>query len=103
MLANILSAFARKKTLSEDSVEKSELSRCLTIVDLTLLGVGSTLGLGVYVLAGAVAKSEAGPAVTISFLVAAVASAFAGKSVPDAAPFQHAYQAPSSMVGYLWM
>jgi L-asparagine transporter-like permease len=81
MLANILSAFSRKKTLTDDSVEKSELSRCLTIVDLTLLGVGSTLGLGVYVLAGAVAKSEAGPAVTISFLVAAVASAFAGKLV----------------------
>jgi hypothetical protein len=79
MLANVLSVLSRKKTLTNDSVEKSELSRCLTIVDLTLLGVGSTLGLGVYVLAGAVAKSEAGPAVTISFLVAAVASAFAGK------------------------
>jgi hypothetical protein len=79
MLVNVLSALSRKKTLTDESVEKSELDRCLTIVDLTLLGVGSTLGLGVYVLAGAVAKSEAGPAVTISFLVAAVASAFAGK------------------------
>jgi L-asparagine transporter-like permease len=112
MLANILSAFSRKKTLTDDSVEKSELNRCLTIVDLTLLGVGSTLGLGVYVLAGAVAKSEAGPAVTISFLVAAVASAFAGKrcflgiwerqsweSVPDAAPLHIL----TRRFAYFWM
>lgn len=79
MLGNVLSVLSRKKTLTDESVEKSELARCLTVLDLTLLGVGSTLGLGVYVLAGAVAKSEAGPAVTISFLVAAIASAFAGK------------------------
>ncbi|CAH0585957.1 unnamed protein product [Chrysodeixis includens] len=73
----IFNALTRCKQL-EDGDQTTKLSRCLGLVDLTALGIGSTLGLGVYVLAGAVAKTVAGPAVTISFLVAAVASAFAG-------------------------
>lgn len=77
MSGRILSILSRKKTLGDD-LGKSELARVLTVLDLTALGVGSTLGLGVYVLAGSVAKTEAGPAVCLSFLVAAVASAVAG-------------------------
>jgi len=77
-MSGFLAALARKKPNEDESDVKSKLARVLTILDLTGLGVGSTLGLGVYVLAGAVAKDQAGPAVILSFLVAAIASAFAG-------------------------
>ncbi|GJQ71281.1 hypothetical protein Trydic_g11019 [Trypoxylus dichotomus] len=69
-------ALTRKKRFSAD--ETSKLKRVLGLWDLTFLGLGVTLGLGTYVLAGSVAKNHAGPAVCISFLVAAIASAVAG-------------------------
>lgn len=76
-MSRFWNALTRRKT---DDVHEgeSQLARVLNLFDLTALGVGSTLGLGVYVLAGQVAYNIAGPAVTISFLIAALASAFAG-------------------------
>ncbi|XP_043272129.1 cationic amino acid transporter 3 [Venturia canescens] len=78
MAAKLWRAFSRKRVDVDDDGDKGELARVLGVFDLTALGVGSTLGLGVYVLAGRVAKETAGPAVCISFLIAAIASAFAG-------------------------
>lgn len=73
--ASLWKATWRKKHLDDGP---SELARVLGLLDLTALGVGSTMGLGVYVLAGTVSRTQAGPAVVISFLIAAIASVFAG-------------------------
>lgn len=80
MLSSLWTALSRKKR-NDGTGEESKLARVLNLFDLTALGVGSTLGLGVYVLAGSVAHDQAGPAVTISFLIAAIASAIAGKYI----------------------
>lgn len=68
----------RRKHIKEEDLEKTNLARVLSIIDLTALGVGGTLGAGAYVVSGQVAKADAGPAVVISFFIAAVASILAG-------------------------
>lgn len=56
------------------------LQKCLTVLDLTSLGVGSCVGTGMYLVSGLVAKNYAGPAVVFSFMIAALASILSGKS-----------------------
>uniref|UniRef100_A0A8D2KYF9 Solute carrier family 7 member 4 n=1 Tax=Varanus komodoensis TaxID=61221 RepID=A0A8D2KYF9_VARKO len=75
-LARFCQKLSRVKTL-EDNMMETPLHRCLTTVDLALLGIGGMVGSGLYVLTGTVAKETAGPAIVLSFIVAGVASLLA--------------------------
>ena len=78
LFEHVFVAFARRKPVTTNNVLHSQLRRCLTVWDLTTLGIGSILGAGIYILAGTVARDLAGPGVLLSFLIAGAASLLSG-------------------------
>jgi APA family basic amino acid/polyamine antiporter len=58
--------------------EAHELKRALGPVNLILIGIGSIIGAGIFVIAGTAAAEHAGPAVLVSFGIAGLGCLFAG-------------------------
>lgn len=56
----------------------TELKRTLTAWNLVALGIGAIIGAGLFSLTGIAAADHAGPAVSLSFVIAAIGCAFAG-------------------------
>ncbi|XP_069788771.1 cationic amino acid transporter 4 [Narcine bancroftii] len=104
-LARFCQKLNRVKTL-EDNMMETALNRCLSTLDLTMLGIGGMVGSGLYVLTGTVAKDIAGPAVIISFIFAGFASLLAafcyaefGSRIPKTGS---AYMFTYVSVGEIW-
>lgn len=59
-------------------MKDKEAGKNLGLLDLSILGIGAIIGTGILVLTGIVAAQNSGPAIAISFLIAAIASGFIG-------------------------
>jgi APA family basic amino acid/polyamine antiporter len=69
----------RKKSIEQmlqASAQSAGLKKALGALDLTFLGIGAIIGTGIFVLTGTGAV-QAGPALMVSFLIAALACTFA--------------------------
>src|ERR671932_1849505 len=105
----------RRKPLRDvdDEVEKSGLFKSLGLWQLTAIGVGGIIGVGIFSLAGLVAHGDAdnpgvGPAVLIAFLIAGLASAaaavsyaeFAGMIPRAGSAYTYGYVALGEIIGW---
>jgi len=72
--------WGKRKTIESLQTEAASggLKRSLSSTSLVALGVGAIIGAGLFSLTGIAAADHAGPAVTLSFIIAAVGCAFAG-------------------------
>lgn len=76
-----MSVFVKKSLealLAQADDSEKGLKRTLGAANLVALGIGAIIGAGLFVRTAAAAGQAAGPAVTLSFIVAAVGCAFAG-------------------------
>ncbi|GGT10573.1 amino acid permease [Streptomyces chromofuscus] len=75
------STLFRTKKVEQSILDTEEpehaLRKSLSALDLTVFGVGVIIGTGIFVLTGAVAKNNAGPAVALAFVVSGVVCALA--------------------------
>ncbi|MHB1946591.1 MAG: amino acid permease [Gammaproteobacteria bacterium] len=75
----------RTKSIRPPRTEAVSLRRCLSTLDLTLMGIGAIIGAGVFVLTGVAAATEAGPAITISYVISGLACLFSALAYAELA------------------
>jgi basic amino acid/polyamine antiporter, APA family len=78
MASNLWAKKSIDKLVANATGEANQLKRSLSSTSLVALGIGAIIGAGLFSLTGIAAANHAGPAVTISFVLAALGCAFAG-------------------------
>lgn len=79
----MLSYLWRKKPITPHV--DNGLHRSLNLFDLTFMGIGAIIGAGVFVLTGVAAATKAGPAISLSYVIAGLASLFAALAYAEMA------------------
>src|SRR5246127_4468847 len=74
----LLRAEAGTSGFGELAKGETQLRRTLSLVSLVALGIGAVIGAGIFVLTGHAAAEHAGPAISLSFVLAGIVCAFAG-------------------------
>ena len=104
------SLFQRKKIGGlDDDPQGVELQRTLGPLNLIALGIGAIIGAGLFSLTGLAAGDNAGPAVVISFMIAAVGCGFAGMCYSELASmipvagsaYTYAYATLGELIGWI--
>lgn len=76
----LIAQLTRHKTIEQLQAEvgqRRDFRRVLGLWQLTAIGLGGIIGVGIFVLAGQQAAANAGPAVALAFIIAGIASAAA--------------------------
>ena len=109
MSASFRAAATRRLPVGADSVAPHDLRRVLGLWQLTAIGLGAIIGVGIFVLTGVIAATTAGPAVVLSFLLAGAASGaaalcyaeFAGAIPRAGSIYTYAYATFGELAGFL--
>ncbi len=97
----------RKKPIEQQAV--SYLKKDLTLKDLIMLGIGAVIGTGIFVVTGTAAADYAGPALSLSFVIAALVvvlsglcfAEFASRVPVSGGPYSYLYVVFGELIAWL--
>ena len=109
---SLIAQLTRHKTIEQlqaEAGERRDFRRVLGVWQLTSIGIGGIIGVGVFVLAGQQAALNAGPAVALAFIIAGIASAaaalcyaeFAGLIPVTGSAYTYSYATLGELVAWL--
>ena len=74
---SVLRTKSVEQSIADTDEPEFRLKKSLSALDLTVFGIGVVIGAGIFTLTGRAAHEVAGPAIVLSFAVAAIACALA--------------------------